>query len=98
MARLPAAAAGARAPAENASKPRASLVLPALHLPFELGRSHRLGPHQLVPPGLAMTEIGPGQRALPRRVELDAAAPHHQLPALEIGLLQGPPALLRLRR
>ena len=36
MARLPAAAAGARAPAENASKPRASLVLPALHRPFEM--------------------------------------------------------------
>src|SRR5438132_6621365 len=98
MARLPAAAAGARAPAENASKPRASLVLPALHRPFELGRGHRLGPHQLVRPGLELNEIGRGKHVLPRRVELDAAVAHHQLLGLEVGLLQRLPDLLRLRR
>src|SRR5207247_3199118 len=98
MARLPAAAAGARAPAENASKPRASLVLPALHRPFELGRGDVLRPDELVDLALQLNQVGRSKDVLPRRVELDAAVAHHQLLGLEIGLLQGVPDLLRLRR
>src|SRR5689334_21393359 len=74
---LPQAAPIGRGSSE--APPTWTLLLPALHRPFELGGGGFVGPHRLVVLALELDQVGRRLAVLAGLVEFDAAIAHHQL-------------------